>query len=53
MAYYEVVCGGQWEARFGDFVQIASDDYLRFPPPRGRRAAEGTLADFARARLET
>jgi hypothetical protein len=53
MAYYEVACGGQWDARFGDFAQIVRADYLHFL----RRVADGrlksSLASFARARLET
>ena len=53
MAYYEVACGGQWDPRFGDFAQIVRADYAAFL----RRVADGrlksTLADFARARLET
>jgi hypothetical protein len=51
IVYYELACGGQWDARFGDMHNIAQLDYLRFL----RRAAGGriktSLADYARARL--
>ena len=53
MVYYELVCGGQWEGRFGDVLLIASDDYLRFLRRAAGDRQTGTLGDFARTRLKT
>ena len=51
--YYELACGGQWDARFGDIHNIAQLDYLRFL----RRVSDGRekarLADYAKARMAT
>ena len=53
MVYYELVCGGQWEGRFGDVLLIASDDYLRFLRRAAGDRQTGALGDFARTRLKT
>jgi hypothetical protein len=53
IVYYELACGGQWDARFGDMHNIAQLDYLRFL----RRVADGrlkaALAGYAEARRAT
>ncbi len=59
IVYYELACGGQWDARFGDMHNIAQLDYFRFL----RRVAEGRdpayrvpqtrLAEYAKARMAT
>jgi tetratricopeptide (TPR) repeat protein/Mg-chelatase subunit ChlD len=56
LVYYELACGGEWDARYGDFHAIATMDYLRFL--RRMTAGDGKKpsplsADFARARLAT
>ena len=54
IVYYELACGGQWDARFGDMHNIAQLDYLRFL----RRVADGRRRrprwpSYAKARLAT
>jgi len=51
IVYYELACGGQWDARFGDIHNIAQLDYLRFL----RRVADGrekaSLAEYANTKV--
>jgi len=53
IVYYELACGGQWDARFGDIHNTVQFDYCRFL----RRVADGrthaALGDYAQARLAT
>ncbi len=57
IVYYELACGGQWDARFGDMHNIAQLDYLRFlrrvADGRDRKRAPVRLGDYAKARLAT
>jgi hypothetical protein len=53
LCFYEIGLAGRWDARFGEFRRILGLEYLHFL----RQVVAGTLrssvADFARARLET
>jgi hypothetical protein len=53
IVYYELACGGQWDARFGDMHNIAQLDYLRFLRRVTAGQVKTLLADYARARLAT
>ena len=49
MVYYELACGGQWDARFGDMHNIAQFDYFRFLRRLAEGRSGGTLGNYARA----
>ena len=53
MVYYELACGGRWDARFGDMHNIAQFDYYRFLRRLADGRSGGTLGDYAQARLAT
>ncbi len=53
IVYYELACGGQWDARFGDMHNIAQFDYYRFLRRLSEGGPSGMLGNYARARLAT
>ena len=56
IVYYELSCGGQWDARFGDMHNIALLDYARFlrRVTEGRfKSTETSTAAYAQSRLAT
>jgi hypothetical protein len=52
VVYYELLCAGQWDNRFGDVHNIAQLDYLRFLR-RTTCGKPGHLAGYAESRLAT
>ncbi len=52
LAMYEVALGGQWDARFGEFREIVSLDYLHFLRQIERGELETSARDFALKRAE-
>jgi hypothetical protein len=53
IVYYELACGGQWDARFGDMHNIAQLDYLRFLRRVVDGRLESSLTGYAKARMAT
>jgi hypothetical protein len=53
IVYYELACGGQWDARFGDMHNVAQLDYLRFLRRVTGGQLQTSLAGYAKARLAT
>jgi len=49
IVYYELLCAGQWDARFGDVHNIAQLDYLRFLRKISRNQG-GRLANYCELR---
>ncbi|MGA2031160.1 MAG: hypothetical protein ABSG68_02790 [Thermoguttaceae bacterium] len=53
IVYYELTCGGQWDARFGDLHNTAQFDYFRFLRRLADGPSSGLLGNYAAARLAT
>ena len=52
IVYYELACGGQWGARFGDMHNIALLDYCRFLRRVTSGAVKSASPSYAQSRLD-